>query len=345
MTNLAHDLQGACGGQFSLGVQHEIEAVVIWVVQYVGNLAWHQNIRAPNQQLPDLNTDLNIRCGCWRFRANNSGDECPTVTVLLMATSIAPIQGFGDINQQENTTNGNYNGFQTGLRVQNKWGLSGEIDYTWSHEIDLTTYDLNRSQQPLEPEVRQGFRCAGSPSNPQRELRLQPAHLHQERRSCTRRSWVAGKSLVRSSTRPAAIPDQPGSWPLDQLRPDRSWWRLHQPSERSGRVNYPHQRKKWFDTSQFCAPIPVWVGGPNQGFGNAGKDAIVGPGRVNFTTSLYKSFAMTERVHFELRFESFNTFNPFQYNGVNTSLNNSQFGQVTSAFDPRVMELGGKITF
>ena len=44
--------------------------------------------------------------------------------------STAPIQGFGDINQQENTTNGNYNGFQTGLRVQNRWGLSGEVDYT-----------------------------------------------------------------------------------------------------------------------------------------------------------------------------------------------------------------------
>ncbi len=68
--------------------------------------------------------------------------------------------GCGDINQQENTTNGNYNGFQTGLRVQNRWGLSGEVDYTWSHEIDLTTYDLGRRQQPLQPEVRQGFGAA-----------------------------------------------------------------------------------------------------------------------------------------------------------------------------------------
>jgi hypothetical protein len=46
-------------------------------------------------------------------------------------------QGYGGITQEENTTNGNYNGFQTGLRLQNKWGLSGELDYTWSHEIDI----------------------------------------------------------------------------------------------------------------------------------------------------------------------------------------------------------------
>ena len=44
-------------------------------------------------------------------------------------------------HQQENTTNGNYNGFQTGLRMQNRWGLSGELDYTYSHEIDIQTYD------------------------------------------------------------------------------------------------------------------------------------------------------------------------------------------------------------
>ena len=59
----------------------------------------------------------------------------------------------------------------------------------------------------------------------------------------------------------------------------------------------------------FSNVIPVWQGGPNMGFGNTGKDAVVAPGRVNFTTSLYKSFAITERARFELRFESFNTFN------------------------------------
>ena len=103
---------------------------------------------------------------------------------------------------------------------------------------------------------------------------------------------------------------QPGSRPFDQLRPSRSGRRLHQPPEHQRKGELPEEaRKQWFNTAQFSAPMPAWLGGPNQGFGNAGKDSIVGPGRVNFTTSLYKSFAMTERAHFELRFESFNTFN------------------------------------
>jgi hypothetical protein len=103
--------------------------------------------------------------------------------------------------------------------------------------------------------------------------------------------------------------------------------------------------------------VPVWQGGPNLGFGNTSKDAVVGPGRVNFTTSLYKSFSITERAHFELRFESFNTFNHTEANGINTGyapqsgafstmLNSGNtFGQVTSTFDPRILELGGKFVF
>jgi hypothetical protein len=78
---------------------------------------------------------------------------------------------------------------------------------------------------------------------------------------------------------------------------------------------------------------------------------------VNFTSSLYKSFAVTERAHFELRFESFNTFNHAEGNGVSTGYapqngvastilaTGNTFGQINSAWDARVLELGGKFVF
>ena len=120
-----------------------------------------------------------------------------------------------------------------------------------------------------------------------------------------------------------------------------------------GKIHYLKTQKKWFDQSAFAAPTPAWAGGLNQGFGNARKDTVIGPGRVNFNTSIYKSFAITERAHFELRAESFNTFNHTQFNGVGNSFqgfNNDgsskgSFGQVTSTYDPRTLELGGKLIF
>jgi hypothetical protein len=113
----------------------------------------------------------------------------------------------------------------------------------------------------------------------------------------------------------------------------------------SGKMTYPKKVGQWFNTSILSVPVAAWDGGPNQGFGDSGKDAVVGPGRVNFTTSLYKSFAMTERAHFELRFESFNTFNHTQYNAIDDKNTDGAYGQITSTSDPRTLELGGKFVF
>ena len=112
-----------------------------------------------------------------------------------------------------------------------------------------------------------------------------------------------------------------------------------------GKVNKIGQDSKWFDTSNFSIPTPVWAGGGNQGFGNSGKDAIVGPGRTNFTTSLYKTFNIWENLNFQFRVESFNTFNHTERNGVSSNMSSSNFGAVTSYYDPRSLEFGGKLTF
>ncbi|HTX77108.1 MAG TPA: hypothetical protein VMD29_12945, partial [Terracidiphilus sp.] len=73
-----------------------------------------------------------------------------------------------------------------------------------------------------------------------------------------------------------------------------------------------------------------------------------------------KSFAITERAHFELRFESFNTFNHTEPSGINTGYSPQSsstglpsstlasgytFGQINGTWDPRNLELGGKFVF
>jgi hypothetical protein len=47
----------------------------------------------------------------------------------------------------------------------------------------------------------------------------------------------------------------------------------------------------------------------------------------------------------ELRVESFNAWNHTEFNQVSNGLGSSNFGQVTSAFDPRVFQLGAKLYF
>jgi hypothetical protein len=97
---------------------------------------------------------------------------------------------------------------------------------------------------------------------------------------------------------------------------------------------------QYFDPAAFAKPA---VGS----FGNLGHNALRGPGRDNWNMSLFKTFTLSETrgSRFEFRVETFNIWNHTQFNQVSTNLGSSNFGQYTSAFDPRILQLGGKIYF
>jgi len=362
VTNLQQNYRAPAVAQFSLGVQHEISPSVVMVVQYVGNLAWHQNIERHINNIPLTATTVTthhagtavtvpVRCLAGDSGGNYPGDSLCTEGFGATVAGVPDFpgglnqfrtyQGYTDINQQENTTNGNYNGFQAGLRVQNRWGFSGELDYTYSHEIDLTSYDLNGINNPYNPKYD---KSSGS----------------LDRRNIVSANYVYKLPVFAKST--GLLHSIAGGWEVAGTIIDESGV-IASPGmslnydpiglgggygnrpNLVGKAAYPKTRKQWYDPSKFTLPVPSWLGGPNMGFGSSGRDSIVGPNRVNFTTSLYKSFAFTERAHFELRFESFNTFNHFEANNIQTSVNQGNAGAVTSAWDPRVMELGGKFVF
>jgi hypothetical protein len=385
LTNLAKTYRAPAVAQYSLGVQREIAPSVIWVVQYVGNLAWHQNIERHINNIPNtvgnvtthytnpttkIQSAVTVPVKClagdtgnhYGESANNAGDGAYDATCNPgFGATVAGVpdfpggtnqfrtyQGYADITQQENTTNGNYNGFQTGLRIQNKWGLSGEVDYTYSHEIDLTTYDLSQVSNPWNLKYDKG-----SGALDRRQIlsinyvyKLPFLNKGTSLLHSIAGGWeLAGTFIDESGT----IPTNTGPGLSINYDPVGLGGGYTNRPNVSGKMSYPKKFGQWFDTTKFSAPVPSWLGGPNMGFGTAGKDSIVGPGRVNFTTSLYKSFAVTERAHFELRFESFNTFNHSEWNGVSVSApqfaGNNNFGTITSAWDSRKLELGGKFVF
>ena len=74
-------------------------------------------------------------------------------------------------------------------------------------------------------------------------------------------------------------------------------------------------------------------------------NALRGPGRDNWNLSLFKTFAFGESAGLQLRFESFNTFNHTQFQSVDNGLGNSRFGQFTSAYPARIIQLAGKVYF
>ncbi len=346
LTTLALKYPAPAVAQYSLGVQHELVPSMVWVVQYVGNLAWHQNDQRHIDNFP-LTTPMGVRsAGGNVTTADGTATGAPLPTsgqgnVANNSNSFREYLGYSGITVQENATNGTYNGFQTGLRVQNRWGLSGELDYTWSHEIDIQTYDNSccvSNPWYLKYDKGSGFLDRRNMLSANYMYKL-PLFAHSNAILHTiAGGWEVAGTIIDESGVPTA--SQYGGADTIGLGGGYS-----NRMNASGKMRYSKKVNAWFDTSILSSPTAAWLGGQNNGFGSAGKDAVVGPGRVNFTTSLYKSFAITERAHFELRAETFNTFNHTQFNNIDVKNTDGNYGQVTNTWDPRTLELGGKFVF
>ena len=72
---------------------------------------------------------------------------------------------------------------------------------------------------------------------------------------------------------------------------------------------------------------------------------IVGPGINDWDVSFSKRTAITESILLQFRAEFFNLFNHPQWSGVGATLGSATFGQVTSARDPRIGQLGLRLLF
>lgn len=101
---------------------------------------------------------------------------------------------------------------------------------------------------------------------------------------------------------------------------------------------------QFFNTACFYEP-PQW---PNTGLvGSGAYNAIEGPGVDNFDFALIKNGPIWAEhgVKYQFRAEFFNIFNHPSFNGIDTGVTDSAFGQVNSAVSPRNIQLGLKIIF
>src|SRR5258708_6764960 len=84
---------------------------------------------------------------------------------------------------------------------------------------------------------------------------------------------------------------------------------------------------KWFNTAAF-AEVPVGQVRP----GNAGRTIITAPGIVGWNSSLFKNFAIRERLKLQLRGEAFNVLNHANFSPPTLALGNPNFGGLKFAW-------------
>jgi hypothetical protein len=360
LTNIKYNYPPPGTMNWSLGIQHQLAPSVIMQVQYVGSSGWDQNNDRQINTLP-LTNDPNNKWSTANptpqpstvTSAINKFPTDPNWTPLysdrwaqqgskIIANKLRNFPGFANINQEENETNSHYNSLQAGIRFENKHGLTSQVAYTYSHEIDTASNDLNGLPNPFWTSYNRG---SGS----------------LDRRHIFNVSYVYALPFARHSSN-AFARTVIGGWGVSGITVFQSGTPMNiayngsdtigttgtsNRADRVAGVTYPKTQKAWFSTSSFADPVAPWFGGPNQGFGSAGKDNVTAPGLNNTNLSLTKTIQFTghEGPRIELRFESFNTFNKTQFSGVDNNNHDGNFGQVTSIYSPRILELGGKFLF
>lgn len=321
ITGLAYtDYKNPVSYQFSIGVQHEIKRGTVLDVSYVGNQNRHQNdYRDINLPSPSVLPSL--------------------INGTVSYNTVVPYAGFHEINLSENAENSHYNGLQVSLNSQMSQALSFQLAYTLSRVIDpangyANAGDLSQVSNPYNRAYDNG---PGALDRTNIFLANFVYQLPFFKNASNKwlKTGLGGWELSGVVTMESGIPlniTLSGSQSSNGLaaatnRPDLS-----------GSISYPQTVTEWFNPNAFSLPAPgQW--------GTLSHNALRAPGRDNWNLALFKSFIFSENrgSQFQLRFETFNTWNHTQFNVVSTAFGSSNFGQVTSTWDPRTIQLGAKL--
>jgi outer membrane receptor protein involved in Fe transport len=80
-------------------------------------------------------------------------------------------------------------------------------------------------------------------------------------------------------------------------------------------------------------------------YGNLGRNIFIGPRFANLDLGVVKDFSPQERIKAQLRFEMFNSLNHANFSNPAASRTSGTFMQITSASDPRILQLALRLGF
>jgi hypothetical protein len=327
---------------YNLSVQHEIMRNTVVEVGFVGTKGTHL--------LGDM--DLNQPTLASRL-ANPNSD----------ANALVPFPGYGSIISRNPIFTSNYNSLQASLNRRFTNGLTLGVAYTWSKL--LTTNPQDRSlgiQDTYNVKAAYGPSLLNTPQIFVVNYVYDLPFFKNERNALgyALGGWEIAGIVNMQSGQSTTITQ--GTDPFATLANNNSGLNLQREglmqirTNRIGSPSGPKTAAEWFNTSAFTIASGT--------FGNEQAGALLGPGFQLWDTSLIKNFNFTERVHFQLRFESFNTFNHGSplgqaLGGINTTCAasptapnplacngaNPAFGTVLLYHDPRTLQLGAKLQF
>jgi len=363
---------------YNLTVQRELPGQMILSVGYVGSHGRHLE-RTIEQNISTSQAACAADPTCFPNHSILALAE-PQLFNFSGGVPFAPI--LTSIGQQGTDGNSRYHSLQAELKKRVSHGLQFLISYTYAHAQDNGSgFESagfgNRGVNPLLPglnwgdsdfDARQRFVTSYT-------YEIPVPHALASNGALTRvfKGWrIAGNTtfqtgfaLSLNDTRETSL-TCPGNFVIFYTCWDNPT-QVGPLVSTNPRINHHLDKTTGVDTR-----LPNCAGTPRSGnfffmpnsvchsafgtFGNTGRNSLHGPG-LDFTNlALYKDILVKEQMRFELRLETYNTFNHVNFNnpqssfgsgGSATNVSSSQFGRVLSDSNigPRVIQLAGKFYF
>ncbi len=265
---------------------------------------------------------------------------------------------YSSVGEIASIANSSYNALETSLRKRFNHGLSLLASYTWSHAIDdVSSFNITGS--------------ASQDTAGENDLAQNPFNLAAERgrsmfdahhRFVLSYQWMLPFLQHSSTWQGRAF----GNWQLNGIftamsgtpftvfdsndvslqgqAPEISGFSSNRPNVVGNPNSGPHTAAQWFNKSAFqqLQPDPL---DQFEVFGDEGRNAVQGPGYVNWDFSAFKNFRLTESKELQFRGELFNVLNHTNFRLPVSDIESPTFGQIQSDVSPRVIQVALKFLF
>lgn len=276
-----------------------------------------------------------------------SVDQCPVQLDLSCNNALRPYPRYVGLTYITYDANSMYEGLIVRYQHQMSRGLSILANYTYERAL-INGFDPN-SPSGVSNQIASCHRCDLGPTAEDISQSLVVSALYDlpfGRGRAFGSAISAPLNAVVGGWRMAAIgmfnhgepieitsPNQTSSSNV-QARPNR----LCNGNDSHFKDNMRSNGYVEFNTACFVTPDPGH-------FGNAGRGLIYAPGQDQVDFSMIKTMPIYEHSSLELRGEFFNVFNHAQFMNPDGNTGDAKFGVVSSARDPRIVQLSGRFVF
>ena len=261
-------------------------------------------------------------------RSSSLGD--PTIPVAQL---LKPYPEYTTVSlYRDNIGTSHYEGVQARLDRRFSHGLAVQVSYTRSKLIDdaSSVFDASVLTGPVaNAPVADSFNRALDRDVSTGDI----PNVLTGSVVCNVKGWTVSAIATLQSGTPVAITQATNFNAFAGFGTERP--------NRAGNPDLPADQRtvqRWFDTSAFSA-APAFT------LGNSSRNPVRGPAYRDLDLALARRLPLAGGASLELRAEAFNLLNTPPLGAPNGVLGSPGFGAITTAGDPRVVQLGAKILF